>query len=105
MGPKAQSLVDTMTKLSRLLRFHGEVRWASWVEGDRDRIRQGDLSGVTHLLSAYYGVGNFSELVLEQDKGHRVDAAPIGGANDVLSNLRSRAWQLADAIAAEAGLE
>jgi hypothetical protein len=105
MGPKAHSLVDTLAKLSALLRFYGEVGWASWVEGDLDRIRQGDLSGVSHLLSAYYGVGNFSELVLDHDKGRRAEAASISRANDILSNLRSHAWELAGAIAAEAGLE
>jgi hypothetical protein len=105
MGAKTKSLIETLTELSSLLRQHDEQHWASWIDSDLRRIGSGDLNGVTHLLSAYGGMGSFNDLVLHPANGHRVDTASIVRVNDALSLLRSRAWILADQISRKAVVE
>ena len=105
MGPKTQSLIETLDEMVSLLRRHGEAHWATWLESDRSRIRAGDFSGVTHLLSAYGGMGSFNDLILDPTNGHLVDAGDVGRVNASLSVLKSRAWSLATDISREAVIE
>ncbi|HTG73919.1 MAG TPA: hypothetical protein VMT78_11215 [Terriglobia bacterium] len=105
MGPKTQLLIETLAELTSLLRAHGEVHWAVWIESDLLRIRTGDFYGVTHFLSAYGGSGSFNEVAIHPSESHRADGAEIDRINAQLSNLRSRAWTLAQDISREAVIE
>ncbi len=104
MGPKTQLLIETLTELTSLLRAHGEVHWAVWIESDLRRIRTGDFYGVTHFLSAYGGPGSFNDVAI-LPSSHRADGADIDRINVHLSDLRSRAWTLAQDISREAAIE
>jgi hypothetical protein len=105
MGPKTQLLIETLTELTPLLRAHGEVHWAVWIESDLHRIRMGDFYGVTHFLSAYGGPGSFNDVAIRSTNSHRADRADIDRINAHLSDLRSRAWTLAQDISREAVIE
>jgi hypothetical protein len=89
MGPKTKLLIETLEELTSLLRARGETHWVIWLESDLQRLRASDLYGVTHLLSAYGGMGSFNDLVLDARA----------------SDLRSRAWSLAKGISREAVIE
>jgi hypothetical protein len=52
--------VDTA---ARLLRDSGPEHWATWLEKDARLIRQKDLYGVEHVLSAYGGMGSLNDEV------------------------------------------
>ena len=96
------NLIETLGALASFLRRHGETHWASWLESDVERLRAGDLGGVTHFLSAYGGMGSFTDLVLHPANGHRVEIADVARVDAALSDLRSRAWRLADQLSREA---
>jgi uncharacterized protein DUF6966 len=105
MGPKTQLLIETLTELTSLLRTHGEVNWVGWIESDLHRIRTGDFYGVTHFLSAYGGPGSFNDVAIQPRNSHRTDGADIDRINAHLSDLRTRAWTLAQDISREAVIE
>jgi hypothetical protein len=86
MGPKTTLLVATLEELAGLLRARGETHWAAWLESDLQRLRASDFDGITHLLFAFGGMGSFNDLMLDAR----------------LSDLRSRAWSLANDISREA---
>lgn len=66
----------------------------------KSRVEASDFSGITHLLGAYGGMGSFNDLIICQQM--------VGGKfswkdghiekNHELDRLRSKAWELADAI-------
>lgn len=72
-----------------------EPRWAEWITESARRLRADDFSGITHLLSAYGGMGSFSE-------GFRT---VVGGAMEARAvraeQLSSEAYQLANEIRRE----
>lgn len=97
-GPKTRSLITALDELSTLLASHGENHWSSWLASDLSRIRAGDFAGITHLLSAYGGMGSFNDLVLHAANGHVIDEGDVARVNTMLSSLRNRAWSLATEI-------
>lgn len=100
MGPKTQELVEVLGSLIELLRSDGETHWSAWMAKSKARLEASDFSGITHLLGAYGGMGSFNDLILcQQMVGGRFSwKAGHEEKNDQLSQLRSRAWELADAI-------
>jgi len=105
MGPKTRALAGTLDELASLLRRHGELHWASWLERDAGLLRGGDFSGITDLLSAYGGMGSFNDLLLCSQHGHRMDGRDADRVNASLAELRSRAWNLVKEISREAAFE
>src|SRR5687767_13432424 len=69
--------------------------WASRLEMDLTWIRDGDLHGVTHFLSAQGGPGSLTDLVLHPMNGHDLAIADVPAVNQALSALTARAWDLA----------
>jgi hypothetical protein len=63
-------------------------------------VEQSDYSGIEYLLSAYGGMGSFNDLVLGQTLANGRFEWKRGHIelNDRLGALRSRAWELAQAI-------
>jgi hypothetical protein len=49
--------------MSELLERYGEDAWVGRLRADRDRIGAGDRYGIDHLLSAFGGMGNLTDLV------------------------------------------
>ncbi len=99
MGPKTSRLVALLDELGVVLREIDQAHWADWMSESARRLRQSDFSGINHLLSAYGGMGSFSDILPElvgEQPGHRVKRA---------RQLRSEAWDLAEEIRHEAKVE
>jgi hypothetical protein len=97
MGPKTEELLAILDELAALFRRTGNGHWASWLETSAMSIRSGDLAGVLNLMSAYGGMGSLSDVVLDFGYGE--------AANQRLSDLRSRAWNLAEYLRRNAVVE
>lgn len=100
MGPKTKELVDVLEALVQLLRSDDETHWSAWMAKSKARLENSDFSGITHLLGAYGGMGSFNDLIIcQQTIGGQVSwKAGHVEKNEELSQLRGRAWELADAI-------
>jgi hypothetical protein len=73
-------LAALLVQASERLRTLGYERWANWLQRDRELIEAGDLFGVTHLLSAFGGMGSINDLVTD----------------DVLDDLLGRIYSVAN---------
>ena len=100
MATKLDELLEILDELIQLLESDGEQHWSKWIRQSRSQLLKSDYSGIELLLSAYGGMGSFNDLVISQSyengqfhwkEGH-IDK------NNRLSELRSKAWELADAI-------
>jgi uncharacterized protein DUF6966 len=98
MGNDASELEATLEEIVELLLAHGEKHWRAWLARDLDLIRAGDLYGVEHLLSAYGGMGSFTDLFLCPENGHAIARSEVDSANDTLRHLSSKAWELARGV-------
>jgi hypothetical protein len=63
-----QLLATALERFALFLRRHGEAHWAEWVQGDSERLRARDYTGVEHFLSAFGGMGSLNDLVFP-DRG------------------------------------
>ncbi len=100
MGPKTTELIGILGDLATLLESDGEEHWRSWMLRARARLEDSDYSGIEHLLAAYGGMGSFNDLVLGQtfENGRFTWERECNDLNERLCSLRSRAWELAEAI-------
>ncbi len=96
IGPKTSRLVALLDEFGVVLRELDQAHWAGWVTESARRCRQGDFSGISHLLSAYGGMGSLNDILPElvgEQPDERVKRA---------RQLRSEAWVLAEEIRHEA---
>lgn len=103
MKSKKEELIRILDSLVELLKSEGETHWATWMSQARTLLRSSDFSGIARLLAAYGGMGSFNDLILCQGRENGVFAWKKGHIekNEKLSLLRSRAWDLAEAIRRE----
>jgi hypothetical protein len=99
--PEIQALAELIEKAQALLTKHGEKHWASWLEQDTRRIRNLDLYGIEHFLSAFGGMGSINDLVLHPINGHLIQESETDAANTELANLLNRASALAKKLYSE----
>ncbi len=99
--PRLGLLCVDLEKLVALLRDANANHWAAWLDEDLARIRKRDANGLTHLLSAYGGMGSFNDLLLDQRNGHTVTDRSKGFMNDQLAQLRSSIFRLTDGLRRE----
>jgi HAD superfamily hydrolase (TIGR01509 family) len=85
-------LLADLAALTLLLRRIELDHWAEWFETDAMRIDSGDAFGLTHILSAYGGMGSFNDVVVDPRNGHPVSAAQADRLDHQLQILRSRIW-------------
>lgn len=88
-------LLAAADALGELLQRYGEQHWADWVIRDRQRIQDGDASGIDHLLAAYGGMGSLNDVVIDPLNGHHIAAQDVRTVNKHLSQLRSRTYTAA----------
>jgi hypothetical protein len=100
MEPITKDLISVLSELITLLESDGEVHWARWMRISKSRLEASDFSGITHLLGAYGGMGSFNDLTICQrmKNGKFEWADGHVEKNERLTNMRSKAWELADAI-------
>jgi hypothetical protein len=58
-------LLELLDEAAALLERHGDVHWGAWLSRDAERIRAGDLYGVTHLLEAFGGMGSLGDVTFD----------------------------------------
>jgi hypothetical protein len=98
-GPKTQSLIELLERLASLLRYHDEDDWASWLESDRDLLQRGEIEGgISHMLSAFGGMGSINDLTLDSASGLALQVAEKDRVNTLLRALLSQAYDLATTI-------
>jgi hypothetical protein len=100
MATKLDELLKIINEIIRLLESDGEQHWSNWMRQSSERLLNSDYSGIEHLLSAYGGMGSFNDLVICQDYENGQFRSKEGHVekNNRLDELRSKAWELADAI-------
>ena len=67
MNSKTQQLAETLDRVGAALDSCGEQHWAGWLRGDAARLRGGDLSGITHFLGAFGGMGSLNDISVPYD--------------------------------------
>ncbi len=92
VGPKTTRLIDVLDELVPVLRELELGHWADWMNESARRLRQGDFSGVGHLLSAYGGMGSFNDILPDLVGGQADDRI------ERARRLRADVWTLAEEI-------
>jgi len=97
---KLDELLETLSEIIKLLEDDREQHWSTWVRQSRDRLLKSEYSGIEHLLSAYGGMGSFSDLIICQryENGQFRWKEGHIEKNGELDRLRRKVWELADAI-------
>ena len=100
MTTDLDELLKILDEIIQLLESDDEQHWSKWMRQARGRLQNADLSGIEHLLSAYGGMGSFNDLMIFQryENGEFRFKEGYVEKNDRLRELRSKAWELADAI-------
>ena len=100
MDSTIKELIETLDELAELLDSDGASRWGSWMSTSAQRLGNGDLSGVEHLLRAYGGMGSINDLILGQTTQNGSFAWKPGyvALNERFESLRNKAWRLAQHI-------
>jgi len=95
LGSPSDPLLATLRQLVELLKTHNERQWAFRLGGDLERLQEGDVSAVDHLLSAYGGMGSLNDLYLCEENGHKISGVETQEMNERLRELTGTIWQLA----------
>jgi len=95
MGDKTQQLVKMLDEIAATLESFGDKHWSGWVSGDASRIRRGDLTGITHFLDAFGGMGSINDFYICPQNGHQISKTEVESVNTKLSHSLSEAWTLA----------
>ena len=97
MCTTAEELIKTLDELVQVLEIDGARHWCSWMRNASTRLKNGDSSGVDHLLRAYGGMGSLNDLILGQTTRDGAFGWKPGHVelNERFAALRSKAWQLA----------
>jgi hypothetical protein len=95
MHREVAELAGLIEQAADLLLAHGETHWANWLRLDAQRIRNLDLRGVEHMLTAYGGMGSINDLILHPHNGHKLDESEVEVTNDRLGGLLGRIYDLA----------
>lgn len=101
MHRNIQKLVALLMAAQSLLAQYGEKHWSSWLENDARLIRNLDLYGVEHLLTAYGGMGSINDLVIHPTNGHKIKDSDVASANEKFEILRTKIYSLAKRLAME----
>jgi hypothetical protein len=101
MDRNTRRLVQKIRELESLFRAYGIDHWADWLAEDSELISTGDLEGISHLLSAYGGMGSMADVYITSKAGHPIDDKDAPKVNSSLAALRSRIFKLATQIIKE----
>jgi hypothetical protein len=91
MHPELARLLAELTdEAATLLASCGEKKWSEWLRTDAQRIRNLDLCGFKHLMSAFDGTESINDLVLHPQSGNNTGDDQITPVNEKLSFLLSK---------------
>ncbi|MCB1939991.1 MAG: hypothetical protein KDE64_12430 [Rhodocyclaceae bacterium] len=105
MHPEIQELAKLLERIHLLLAKYGEKHWSAWLARDARLIRNLDLYGVEHFLSAFGGMGSINDLVLHPINDHQNREGEIDAANIELGTLLEEAYKLGKKLYAEKASE
>lgn len=94
LRPEVQAFLDALRELESLL-IGRSAFWADKVRRAGDDIANSDANGLRQFLSFFGGMGSLNDFVLHSD------GIPLSAENDRLDALRSRAWELGNALRLE----
>jgi hypothetical protein len=89
-------LLGTLNAISDLMDTHGIEKWANWFRSDLEDYlaargqpnqNQRQLAVITHILTAFGGMSEFSSLALKDENG-----AMLTEENEKLRELASHLW-------------
>jgi len=83
----------SISEVITLLTEFGEAVWAEWFQKDLRRLGQGDIHGLDHVLSAFGGMGSFSDVYVHPRNGHAIELERVEEINDRLSDLRGAVYR------------
>jgi hypothetical protein len=98
MATNVDALCTRLEEAIALLRQVREGHWAAWLSDDLARIRCGDIDGLSHLRSAFGGMGSFNDLLIHTINGHRIGPEDYEAINERLNELRSSIFELVQSI-------
>lgn len=84
MNAQVLQLGEALDHIGSALASCGQAHWAGWLHGDAERLRCGDLSGISHFLSAFGGMGSLNDISLPFDSSIQGD---ISEAYDLAKTL------------------
>jgi hypothetical protein len=90
VNSKTQQLAETLDHIGTALKSFDEHHWAGCLRGDAAQLRSGDLSGITHFLGAFGGMGSLNDISVPYD--------------DPIQKQIGEAYSLAKALARHHGL-
>jgi hypothetical protein len=94
MGPKTKNLITKLNELIQILALCGAAHWAKWFRKARESLNQSDFCGIQKVLDAYGGMGSFNDLVIEKYSIHKWGSPEVAEANQKISDLRDKIWDL-----------
>ncbi len=83
-------LLEDLASAVECLERCGEEQWAVWLARDAERIRDGHVEGLDHLIRAFGGMGSINDLWLSPINGHSIREEDAQQANEVLHALLMR---------------
>lgn len=101
MDAEIKRLAELLEAAQALLSSHGETRWSAWLAQDAKRVRDLDLYGIEHFLSAFGTMGSINDLVLHPMNGHRIREDEVDRANTLYRELLWEAHDLAKKLYGE----
>jgi len=60
-------LAEMLDGIGAALESRNEQHWARWLRGDAAKLRDGNLSGITHFLDAFGGMGSLNDINIPFD--------------------------------------
>jgi hypothetical protein len=101
MHPAIHKLATLLDETAALLRTYREDHWAEWLKKDAGWVRNLDLYGIEHFLSACGGMGSISDVYICPENGHPIEPKDVQRINDQLRALLSELYHLAEKLRRE----
>ncbi len=101
MNPEIRELAEMLETAQALLAKHEEYHWSDWLAKDARRVRNLDLYGVEHLLSAFGGMGSINDLIIHPINGHSIHVSEVDSVNEKLRLLLKKISTLANKLYGE----
>jgi hypothetical protein len=95
MHPEIDKLATRLDEAAALLRTYREDHWAQRLGKDAGCIRNLDLYGIEHFLSACGGMGSIGDVNICPENGNPIEAKDVERVNDQLRALLSEIYRLA----------
>lgn len=94
LAKKLKKLGAALSDLNGILVKHN-VNYSTVVTPIRDKIMQGDISGVKELLRYNGGMGSLNGVYICEDNGHKIAKEDEKQVNEAYLHILESVWKLA----------